>query len=123
LLLVAALFDRLREIKGPGGFGIGLSSEEREKIVELVPQALQEKTGTVPSPEETAHATANAIAAAEIRRNYSFSLLAPQTEKPDIAPWRGAWIETTSRLLSDADLKQVVEQTVRTPATDEPPTE
>jgi len=73
LLLAAALFERLQEIKGPAGTGIVLaplpapSEEDKRAIATLVPAALRAKTGAEPSPEETALATVDAVAAAQSR--------------------------------------------------------
>jgi hypothetical protein len=71
LLLAAALFDRLQQLTGPGGFGIVLqapptpSDEDKEKIAEFVTEALREATGAEPSPEAAARVSADAILQAQ----------------------------------------------------------
>lgn len=121
LLLAAALFDRLQELKGPAGTGIVLaplpapSEEDKRKIAALVPEALRAKTGAEPSPEETALATVDAVAAAQSRlwrMRVAHSELKPEniiTGKPEmIGPID---VHFRSRL-SDDEIREAVGEAV-----------
>jgi hypothetical protein len=73
LLLAAALFDRLQELKGPAGTGIVLAplpaptKEEKGKLATLAIETLRERKGTEPTPEEAARVAIEAATTAQSR--------------------------------------------------------
>jgi hypothetical protein len=119
LLVAAALFDRLQELKGPGGVGLVLaaptpSEEEKQKIAELVPEALREK-GLDPTPELVARATVNSLAAAQsqlwpaggVRADLDPEKIVVTTLGPAVPGQTRSLVRTH---LDDADLRAAVEQ-------------